>query len=129
MEIQLALVDLASFEGIKLTSEGVFNARCPANRAHSCLIRLTDTGVFAVICRECDRTPETRAYFDTVLSERFHAPYGSIPQEAVRPMTGWVRQPDGAPADAIRLMSDGEYEVLAAPDRLEEAIAWVQRFR
>jgi hypothetical protein len=127
--VQLWLCDLgrAFPHAVALTPDGAFNVRCPVNRRHAFLVVLGDDGVPMVCCPTCSPQSETRARFIAALDARMPVPggWGGQVRTSV-PVTPWVRQPEGAPAIALRQHSDGRTDWLADPERWQEVDAWLR---
>lgn len=126
--IQLLLGDIGrSFSDVRLTPEGVFNARCPVDNRHNFLIRLEDNGLFCCVCPTCERSSHASARFGAALSARLGYDVLSSPQPRTAPISGWQRQPDRAPVLALRRLANGDLEWLTNPEQADEAREWIER--
>ena len=127
MSIQLQLADIGrAFRKVVVTDEGCFQAACPVDTRHHLLIRLADSGQFVIVCPVCDRLPATAERLATALNRRLPGwDVEAVLQEEPVPLTGWVRQPAGAPAVALRKLSDGSVEFLADAGQEAAARSWL----
>ena len=126
--IQLDLADIGrAFKKVLLTDEGCFQAPCPVDTRHHLLIRLADSGHFVIICPLCDRLPATAERLANALN-RCLPGWGieAVLQAQPAPVTGWVRQPAGAPAVALRQLSDHSIEFLADAGQEAAARSWLE---
>src|SRR5207249_2198331 len=113
--IQLHLCDIGrAFANVRLTPDGVFLARCPADGRHDFVIRLSDVGGFTAFCVRCCQTAASQARFRAAIKARL--PYEVSTLAAPSALaSAWVRQSAGAPAIAIRHLANGAIELLAVP--------------
>lgn len=126
--VQLALCDVArSFEVVTIARDGALMTRCPVDRRHVLVIRLSDEGSFQYVCSTCGATRGGRERLVAALNARLPEPIETVRRSRPVPVTGWVRQPVGAPAVALRRLCDGTVEFIADEGRVEEARAWVQQ--
>ena len=128
--IQLWLCDLAArFPLVQMTRDGDFIVACPADAAHPAMVWMMDSGEPSVGCPTCMRSGESYVRFLNAFCARMPEWECWIRTRppALVPATGWQRQPEGAPAVAIRRMCNGALQGIARPERHAEVLEWIRR--
>jgi hypothetical protein len=125
-EVQLELSDLgAAFPRMVLRPSGALSGRCPIDRRHELIAVIDDDdGAPLLSCAVCERRSATRERFAAAVVQRL--PHlTTSPAVGPLPTSGWMRQPEGAPAVAVRDLCNRTREALHDPDRQAEVDAWM----